>query len=126
MPTETAPATGTFCWNELMTPDVDAAKSFYSQLFGWESKETDMGPQGTYTIYSAAGKDCAGMMKTPNEHVPPTWLSYVTVEDVDASTSKAEGLGATVCVKPTDIPGMGRFSVIIDPTKAALGLFQGA
>ncbi len=125
MPTETAPATGTFCWNELMTPDVDAAKSFYSQLFGWESKEMDMGPQGTYTIYSAAGKDCAGMMKTPNEHVPPNWLAYVTVEDVDASTSKAEGLGATVCVKPTDIPGMGRFSVIIDPTKAAIGLFQG-
>ena len=42
MSTETAPATGTFCWNELMTPDVDAAKGFYTQLFGWESKEMDM------------------------------------------------------------------------------------
>lgn len=126
MATETTVSTGTFCYNELLTSDLEVAKSFYTQLFGWETKESNIGPGGTYTIYTNSGKDCAGMMKTPNEHVPPSWLSYVTVENVDASTSKAEGLGATICVKPTDIPGMGRFSVIIDPTKAALGLFQGA
>lgn len=124
MTTETASMTSTFCWNELMTGDVDAAKSFYSQLFGWESKEMDMGPNGTYTIYTNGGKDCAGMMKKPEEHVPTSWLSYVTVDDVDASTEKAKGLGANVCVQPTDIPNMGRFSVIIDPTGAAIGLYK--
>ncbi len=124
MTTETAPATSTFCWNELMTGDVDAAKSFYSQLLGWESKDMDMGPNGTYTIFSSNGKDCAGMMKKPEEHVPTAWLSYVTVADVDASTEKAKGLGSTVCVPPTDIPNMGRFSVIIDPTGAAIGLYR--
>ncbi len=94
MTTETAPATSTFCWNELMTGDVEAAKNFYSQLFGWESKEMDMGPNGTYTIFTNGDNDCAGMMKKPEEHVPTSWLSYVTVDDVDASTEKAKDLGA--------------------------------
>jgi len=107
-----------------MTGDVEAAKKFYTALFGWETKEMDMGPAGTYTIFSSAGKDCGGMMKTPDEHVPPTWLSYVTVENVDASTSKAESLGAKICVQPTDIPEMGRFSVITDPTGAAIALYK--
>lgn len=125
MATQAPPATSTFCWNELMTGDVEAAKKFYTALFGWETKVMDMGPAGTYTIFSSAGKDCAGMMKTPDENVPTAWLSYVTVEDVDASTSKAEGLGAKVFVPPTDIPDMGRFSVLADPTGAAIGLYKG-
>ena len=124
MATQAPPATSTFCWNELMTGDVEAAKKFYTALFGWETKEMDMGPAGMYTIFSSAGKDCAGMMKTPDENVPTAWLSYVTVEDVDASTSKAESLGAKVFVPPTDIPDMGRFSVIADPTGAAIGLYK--
>ena len=85
MTTETAPATSTFCYNELATSDVEAAKSFYTQLFGWQSKESDIGSQGAYTIFTANGKDCAGMMKKPEEHVPTSWLSYVTVDDVDAN-----------------------------------------
>ena len=64
------------------------------------------------------------MMKTPDEHVPTAWLSYVTVDDVDASTSKAESLGAKVFVPPTDIPDIGRFSVIADPSGATLGLYK--
>ena len=124
MATQAPPATSTFCWNELMTGDVEAAKKFYTALFGWETKEMDMGPAGTYTIFSSAGKDCAGMMKKPDEHVPTTWLSYVSVEDVDASTSKAESLGAKICVQPTDIPDMGRFSVVTDPTGAAIALYK--
>ena len=124
MAEQTTTATSTFCWNELMTPDPEAAKRFYTQLLGWTSRESDLGEAGTYTIFSSGGKDCAGMMKTPDEHVPPTWLSYVTVEDVDASTSKAESLGAKICVPPTDIPDMGRFSVLTDPTGAAIALYK--
>jgi predicted enzyme related to lactoylglutathione lyase len=60
------------------------------------------------------------------EGVPPNWLSYVIVDSVDASTKKAESLGAKVDVPPTDIPNIGRFSVITDPTGATLGLYQNA
>ena len=52
------------------------------------------------------------------------WQTYIGTDDVDAATEKARGLGATVYVEPTDIPTIGRFSVIADPTGASVGLFQ--
>ncbi len=118
-------ATSSFCWNELMTPDPEAAKRFYTQLLGWTSREMDMGDAGAYTIFTAGDKDVAGVMKTPDANVGPHWLSYIAVEDVDSSTKKAEQLGAKPCVPPTDIPEVGRFSVITDPTGATIALFQG-
>jgi predicted enzyme related to lactoylglutathione lyase len=54
------------------------------------------------------------------------WLTYLGVDDVDASTEKARGLGAAVLVEPADIPNIGRFSVITDPTGAAIGLYKPA
>ena len=124
MPEQATMATSTFCWNELMTRDLSAAKNFYTKLFGWTTRDMDMGEQGTYTIFVAGDKDLGGMMKTTKEDIPPNWLSYVAVEDVDAATKKAEQLGAKQCVPPTDIPNAGRFSVITDPTGATIGLYQ--
>ena len=124
MAEQAATAASTFCWNELMTPDPEAAKRFYTQLLGWTSRESDIGEAGTYTIFAAGDKDVGGMMKTTKGEIPPHWLSYVAVEDVDAATKKAEQLGAKPCVPPTDIPNVGRFSVITDPTGATIGLYQ--
>jgi predicted enzyme related to lactoylglutathione lyase len=128
--TEAPPAAGTFCWNELMTPDTEAAGTFYAKLFGWTSETMDMGGGRVYTVWKQGEKSAGGMMKIEGpqmQGVPPHWLSYVTVDNVDAATSKAEGLGAKVCVPPTDIGNnIGRFSVITDPTGAALGLYQPA
>ncbi len=122
--TKTPPATGTFCWNECLTTDVEAAKTFYTGLMGWTTREMDMGPAGTYTLFVNNGQEVAGMMKTPQEGMPSTWLSYLAVDDVDASTTKAEQLGAKVCMQPTDIPNVGRFSVLTDPAGAAIALFK--
>jgi len=127
--TEAPPAAGTFCWNELMTPDAKAAEKFYTQLFGWTTEVMDMGGGRVYTLWKKGDTSAGGMMQIQGpemEGVPPNWLSYVTVDSVDASTSKAESLGATVDVPPTDIPTIGRFSVITDPTGGTLGLFQSA
>ena len=63
-------------------------------------------------------------MKHPIPNAPSTWLAYVLVSDVYASTAKAKSLDATVLKDVTEVPGMGRFSVISDPTGAALGLWQ--
>ncbi len=123
------PVAGTFCWNELMTPDVKAAETFYTSLFGWTTEVMDMGEGRTYTLWKQGDKSTGGMMQIEGpqmQGVPPHWLSYITVDSVDATTSKAEGLGATVCVPPTDIPNIGRFSVIADPTGGTVGLFQTA
>jgi predicted enzyme related to lactoylglutathione lyase len=116
---------GTFVWNELLTSDPEAAAGFYERVFGWSSREMDMGPNGRYWIFSHGGKDRGGMMKMPAKAMaPPTWLSYVAVEDVDATAARAEDLGGRLYVKPTDIPNIGRFAVTGDPTGAALGVFR--
>lgn len=122
--TQAAPATGTFCWNELMTTDVEKVKGFYTGLFGWTTREMDMGPNGTYTLWVNQGKDVGGCMKLPPEagNVPPHWMGYVAVADVDAAAKKVTELGGTVHHPPTDIPGVGRFSVIADPTGAVLSI----
>jgi hypothetical protein len=115
---------GTFVWNEIMSKDIGKARSFYSELLGWTTREMDMGPGGKYTIFTANGKDVGGGMGAgPGmEQVPSHWLAYVSVPNVDDSVKKAQSLSGTVIVPPTDIPNVGRFAIIQDPTGAALGL----
>ena len=116
---------GTFVWDELMTTDVDAAKSFYKEVFGWTSKDSDMGGM-TYTIFVRAGDiDVAGCMERPTGvQAPPHWLPYIATENVDATIAKAKELGATIFRDGTDIPNMGRFAIIQDPTGAVFGIWQ--
>ena len=118
---------GTFCWMELMTRDTDRAKTFYTKLLDWKTEEMDMGPMGTYTIFKANDQMVGGMMKIAPEMgpMPPHWLAYVAVENVDQSTTQARELGAKVMAPPMDIPNVGRFSVIEDPAGSAIALFQG-
>jgi len=123
------PTVGTFCWNELMTTDTPAARAFYTSLLGWITEEMDMGEAGMYTIFKQGDQQVAGMMGMSGpqfEGVPPHWMGYIHVADVDAKTAQAEQLGGTICVPPTDIPNIGRFSVVTDPTEAVISLFQPA
>ena len=131
-PPEGPPAEGTFAWDELATSDVDGAKKFYGDVFGWTSKDMDMGGGMIYTIFERPGggeAGAAGCMALTDEmksnNVPPNWLVYIGTEDVDASADKAKELGATVYMPPTDIAEVGRFSVLADPTGAAFALFKG-
>ncbi|MEM7248397.1 MAG: VOC family protein [Acidobacteriota bacterium] len=120
---------GTFCWNELMTRDVPAATNFYTKLLGWTIEEMDMGEMGTYTMFKRGDDTVGGMMAMPSdmpEQVPPHWMTYVQVDDVDASFGQAKELGATGQVPPMDIPNIGRFAVITDPTGATIALYQEA
>jgi predicted enzyme related to lactoylglutathione lyase len=119
---------GTFCWVELGTSDADAAKSFYTQLFGWAYEDHPMGPDMVYTIYKLDGKDVAAMYKLMAEQtsqgVPPNWLSYVSVANADESTAKAKELGAIALKEAFDVATVGRMSVIQDPTGAVFALWQ--
>ncbi len=105
---------------ELNTTDVGTAKAFYGALFDW--KLGDMG--GEYTMIEVGEGTGGGLMKHPIPGAPSTWLAYVDVADVKAATAKAKSLGATILKDATEVPGMGWFSVIADPTGAALGLWQ--
>jgi predicted enzyme related to lactoylglutathione lyase len=116
---------GQFSWNELATTDPAAAKKFYTELFGWKTQDLPM-PQFTYTIVTAKGEESGqgGIMPIPPnaQGMPPAWIGYVTVDDVDASAKQAEKLGGKVLLPPTDIPNVGRFSVLQDPQGAAIAI----
>lgn len=118
------PAHGTFCWNELLTRDPKAAGEFYSKLVGWEIADSGM-PGMDYSMLKAGGKEAGGLMKMPAEvpeQVPSHWASYITVDDVDSMVEKVTTLGGKVLCGPQDIPGIGRFMAIQDPTGATVSL----
>jgi predicted enzyme related to lactoylglutathione lyase len=108
---------------ELNTTDVAKAKGFYSKMFDWKMEDMKM-DSGTYTLISVGEGTGGGLMKNPIPNAPSFWLSYVVVDDVDAATKKAKSLGATVMKDVTEVPGMGWFSIITDPTGAMLGLWK--
>jgi predicted enzyme related to lactoylglutathione lyase len=117
---------GTFTWNELATKDPKKAKEFYQSLFGWTSEDQDMGPAGTYTTFSNKGRMAAGMLRINPQWgpVPPHWAVYFAVNDCEAAVSKATQTGAEVRMPPTDIPEVGRFSVLMDPQGAAFNVIK--
>ena len=106
---------------ELATTDVAKAKAFYSGLFDWKLEEI---PGMDYTLINVGEGTGGGIMKTVQPDSPSYWMAYVLVDDAAIATEKARGLGAKVCKEVTEIPGIGWFSVITDPTGATLALWQ--
>jgi len=108
---------GAVSWTELMSTDVESAKSFYGELFGWRFDPMPMPDgKGTYEVVYAGEREIGGVMLRPPEagDTPPHWGSYVTVDDVDAVAAKVSELGGKLLYGPEDIPGVGRFCVIQD------------
>jgi len=112
---------GAVSWTELATSDPEAAKKFYGSLFGWTFQTMEM-PGMQYHVASVAGRQFGGVMKMPADKasMPPIWISYVTVENVDETAKQAQELGATLIVPPQDIPEVGRFCIIKDPQGAGI------
>jgi len=123
---DNAPKHGTFCWNELVTRDTTAAVRFYSELLGWKAVDGDM-PGMDYQMFKAGETNAAGMMAMPPEmpkEVPPHWMAYITVDDIDAAVGKVQKLGGQVLFGPQAVPTLGRFATIQDPTGAVVSLIQ--
>src|SRR5262245_11868510 len=118
---------GSLTWTELATGDTKKAEQFYTKLFGWSAKTGGEGANA-YKEFSANGMPGAGMMDMKaygaESKVPPNWMPYFRVADVDASASKAKELGGSLKVPPTDIPNVGRFSVLQDPQGAVFAIIK--
>ena len=121
---------GEFSWHELYTTDHEAAFEFYRQIAGWERLgEFDMGPMGKYLLWGRAGKQLGGMMTKPKEmktpdgrDIPPSWMFYITTDDLDAALARAKAKGATVINGPMEVPGGQRIVQLLDPQGAAISL----
>lgn len=127
------PRHGEFMWNELMTRDDSRAVEFFEKLLGWTHKDWPLGPDasaGVYRLMMAGEKSVAGVMKMTEPQfppqVPPHWMSYIAVDDVDKRWQQALVLGAEAIHPPTDIPQVGRFCIFKDPTGAAISLMTPA
>ncbi|MBT9331775.1 VOC family protein [Paracidobacterium acidisoli] len=107
---------------ELNTPDLAKAKEFYGQLCGWTFEDSPT-PHGVYSLFRPDNGPGGGIMSMPDG--PTQWLPYIGVDDIHAATDKAEALGAKVCMRAQEVPQMGWFSVLTDPTGAAIALWQG-
>lgn len=119
----TSHSPGTISWADLGTSDPDAAKTFYSGLFGWEQDDLPIAGGGTYTMLRKDGKDAAAL-SAAQEGMPTFWNTYVTVESADEAAAKAGELGGTVIAEPFDVMDAGRMAVIADPIGAVFCVWE--
>ena len=119
---------GRFVWYELMTTDIESAKAFYASVVGWGTRGASM-PGLAYNLFTVGDAPVTGIMNLPEDAggagVAPHWLGYVGVDDVDAAVDRIKQLGGGVHVPPTNVPNVGRFSVVADPQSATLALIKG-
>jgi uncharacterized protein len=127
MSDENKPKIGTIGWTELITRDKPASVDFYTQLFGWTTESMEMPGGDSYTMFKM-GEEMVGGCVTPPadaQEAPCMWMSYVSVDDLDAAVAKAKDLGAKICKERIDIP-MGSFAIISDPQGATFAFWQNA
>lgn len=120
------PKMGEICWNELATTNVQAAKDFYGNVFGWKFTDHDMGEM-TYTMIKVNDKEFGGIWTIPKEQekqIPPHWMAYILVENLDDSLAKSTQNGATLVKPAANVSDFGRFAIIMDPTGAHIALWQ--
>jgi len=121
-------APGSFCWFELATTDQNAAKKFYTSLFGWAVDDSPIGPDDFYSMFKLDGRNTGAAYTMRKEQraqgVPPNWMLYISVADADQAVSKAAQLGATVLAPAFDVLDVGRMAVIQDPTGAIFSVWQ--
>ena len=122
---ETAPEVGEASWHELMTTDAAEAMKFYTEVFGWQPSEVmDMGPMGKYHMFNRPLGMIGGMMNKPPEmsSVPPYWMIYFRVPDIDAATERVKAYGGKILNGPMEVPGGDKIVTAMDPQGATFSL----
>lgn len=118
------PLSGKVIWHDLITEDLDSARTFYSGVLGWTFEESQRRSGRDYAVASSGNVYVAGIVeieRAPDGENYSRWLPYVSVTDVDASVSRAVADGASVAVSARDV-SIGRVAALIDPEGAVIGL----
>ncbi len=110
-------------WVDMGSTDLAKSKEFYGALFSWNCPE---GPPeaGGYSVCDLGGKTVAGLGPQMNPAAPPSWMTYVDVDDVDASVGKVGPAGGTVLAAPMTVMDAGRMAIVADPLGAVIGMWQ--
>ncbi|MEM7423103.1 MAG: VOC family protein [Pseudomonadota bacterium] len=120
---------GEIHWSELVSDDVEGSKAFFSKMAGWEINDMPM-PDGNYSVCMVDGVPTAGIMSAAQiqaDHpVPPHWMTYIAVDDVDAAASGTAASGGEVVRPAFDVPGVGRIAIVKDPGGALVGIMTPA
>lgn len=119
------PTPGTMAWLDLSVDDAAAARDFYASVVGWTAEPTPMDGYDDWTMAGADGEAAAGICYARGENagLPPVWIPYFAVTDLDAAVSAATGAGGTVVAGPQRDGGPG-YAVLRDPAGATFAVFQ--
>jgi predicted enzyme related to lactoylglutathione lyase len=119
---------GTFSWTDLSAKDQDAAKRFYTELFGWQAEDMPAGEGVTYSMMRLDGKYVAAIAPQPDQQreagVPPLWNSYITVDSADEAAERVTAAGGALHAPPFDVLEAGRMGVAQDPQGAFFMLWE--
>lgn len=117
---------GRFVWFELITAKAEKAKAFYPEVFGWKVEPMEMPGGITYPLLKVGDAATGGFAPPPKDGIPPHWVSYVSVADVDATAKKVIANGGKSLMDAFDVPGVGRMQPVADAEGAAFFLFKSA
>lgn len=118
---------GAIVWFDLTVPQADAVRDFYSAVVGWQAQPVDMGGYDDFNMLPPGSEiPAAGICyaRGVNADLPPQWLLYVVVADLDASLTACEAGGGRVVAGPKDGGDGSRLAVIADPAGAVIALYQ--
>jgi len=121
------PEIGRVGWMDLTVENAAATRDFYQKVTGWTSTGLEMGGYEDFCMNApGSGETVAGIChaRGGNAGLPPVWLIYITVADLDESLRQCVALGGKVLRPPREYPGQGRFAVIEDPSGAPAALYQ--
>lgn len=114
-------------WHELNTWEPDQARRFYSSTLGWDFQSTPMPDGATYWVAHKDGGAVGGIFQltAPDfEGIPSHWMTYLAVPDIIAAQFKAETAGGEILRPSFRLAGVGKLSVVTDPTGAIIGLIE--
>lgn len=118
---------GSAMWMDLGVPDLEAAREFYAELFGWTLTEHES-PMGTYVSASTERGDVGGMMAQDPDTIaagaPAAWTVVFAVDDIDSAHRRVTELGGAIVAGPFEIPGGDRIAYVTDPAGAAFAIMQ--
>lgn len=120
------PPVGTIAWTDLTVPNAPAVRDFYAAVVGWTPSEVDMGGYSDFTMNGPDGAPVAGVCHRHgvNADLPPVWLMYIRVADLEQSLAEVRAQRGDVIAGPRGFGKTSRYAVIRDPAGAAFALFE--